>query len=285
MVTVSRFTGIFLYFTAEALSQWHNGGGGECGRPREYSNAAIEIFLTVRILLHLPLRQTQGFIEGLIEQMGLAITCPNYTVVCRPAKELKKKLKKFAQTSEPIHVLVDSSGLKIFGEGEWKMRTHGKSKRRTWRKIHIAINSEQRTIVACEITKATVGDCSVVDDLLSPIPSLDSFTGDGAYDSTGVYDSVKERGARPIIPPDENAVVAKHNHDERNEAVKFIQTHGDNEEARKLWKQEVGYYNRSRVENTFFRFKTMLGPTLKSRREPNQEVEGLLRCHVLNRMT
>jgi hypothetical protein len=225
---------IYLYFSSEALSNWHNGGGGQEGRPREYSNSAIEIFLTLRTLLHLPLRQTQGFIEGLIKKMGLAITCPNYTLACRRAKELMQKLKKFPQSNESIHVLVDSSGLKIFGEGEWKMRTHGKSKRRTWRKIHIAINSNKKTIVACEITEANVGDCSAVKGLLSSIPEIESFTGDGGYDSNGVYNMVTERGAKAIIPPDENAVVAKHNHSERNEAVAFIKANGDDEAARKV---------------------------------------------------
>ena len=276
---------IFLYFTAVAIRQWHHGGGGDCGRPREYSSSAIETFLTLRTLLHLPLRQTQGIVEGLIEQLNLEITCPNYTLACRRAKELEIKIRRLLNSENAIHVLVDSSGLKIYGEGEWKMRTHGKSKRRTWRKIHIAVDRDKKTIVACEITEATVGDTSAVKDLVEQTSTMESFTADGAYDASDVRTLVKANGAIPIIPPDENAIISKANHPERNEAVKFIQDHGDNEEARKLWKQNSGYYQRNGVENTFFRYKTIFGEKLKSRVLANQKTEGMLRCHLLNKMT
>ena len=276
---------IFLYFTQAAIRQWHNGAADTGGRPREYSKAAIETFLVLRTLLHLPLRQTQGFVEGLLEQLGLAITCPNYTLVCRRANELELKIKRLLNSEEAVHVLVDSSGLKIYGEGEWKMRTHGKSKRRTWRKIHIAVDRDKKTIAACEITAATVGDTSGAKRLIEQTSAMESFTADGAYDASEIRTSVKERGATPIIPPDENAVISEDNHRERNEAVKFIQEHGDNEEARKLWKQQSGYYQRNGVENTFFRYKTIFGEKLKSRVSANQRVEGMLRSHLLNRMT
>ena len=275
---------IFLYFTPQALSQWHN-GGETGGRPRKYSKVAFEFFLCLRVLLHLPLRQTQGLIEGLIAQLRLAISCPHYSVVCRRASELEVKIRRLLKEEGAIHVLADSSGLKIYGEGEWKMKTHGKSKRRTWRKIHIAVDAKEKTISACEITEATVGDCTAVENLIKQTPSMKSFTADGAYDASNVRTLVKINGAVPIIPPDENAVISKANHSERNDAVKFILEHGDNEEARKLWKQTVGYYQRNGVENTFFRYKTIFGERMKARSLPNQKIEGMLRCLVLNKMT
>lgn len=275
---------IFLYFTQQALSQWHNGAETD-GRPRKYSKVAFEIFLTLRILLHLPLRQTQGIIEGLIKEMGLKITCPHFSVVCRRAKELEQKIRRLLKDSKTAHVLVDSSGLKIFGEGEWKMRTHGKAKRRTWRKIHIGVDREKKTIVACEITEATVGDCSMTPKLVDQIPNMETFTADGAYDSSEVRYCVKDKGALPIIPPDENAVISKKNDPERNEAVQFIKDHGDNEDARKLWKQNSGYYQRNGAENAFYRYKMIFGEKLKSRELANQKIEGMLRSHILNKMT
>lgn len=165
------------------------------------------------------------------------------------------------------------------------MRTHGKSKRRTWRKIHIAVDREKKTIAACEITDATVADCTAVNDLIKGLDNMKTLTGDGAYDSTAVRNSVKAKGAVPIIPPDENAVISSANHSERNNAVQFIKDNGDNEAARKLWKKTSNYYLRNGVENTFFRYKTIFGEKLKSRSFNNQEIEGLMRSHLLNKMT
>jgi transposase len=276
---------IFLYFTANVRSNWHNGSRETGGRPRDYSAASIELFLMLRTLLKLPLRRTQGFMEGLLEELNWNVRCPNYSLVCRRAPELKNKLERFLKSSEPIHVLVDSSGLKIFGEGEWKMRTHGKSKRRTWRKIHIGVDRKTKAIVTTKLTKATVGDSSVIAKLLDRISNLEGMTGDGAYDANPVYAYLNERKASAIIPPDENAVVSKRHSEVRNNAVEFIKNKGDNDQARKIWKKNVGYYQRSNVENAFFRLKTIFDSTLHSRRLPNQEIETLMRCHLLNRMT
>lgn len=278
---------IFLYFTPEALSNWHNGNGWNkgIGRPRKYSRVAIEMCLTLRLLLRLPLRQTQGFICGLIRKLGLEIQCPDYSLLSIRASELEKKLKRFPRPTGPVHVLIDSSGLKVFGEGEWKVRTHGKDKRRTWRKIHITIDRKEKMILSSEITKSNVHDCTMVTRLLDPIDDIESVTGDGAYDNDGSYHYLKKRGAVPIIPPRENAVIDKHHSEERNKVVETIREYGDNEEARKRWKQETGYHQRSNVENAFFRRKTILGPNLRARNDRNQIVEGLLGCHILNKMT
>lgn len=278
---------IFLYFSPEVLKNWHNGNGWkkDCGRPRKYSQTAIELCLTLRLLFHLPLRQTQGFVEGLIAKLSLCIQCPDYTLLSRRAPELEKKLKRFAQPKGAVHVLIDSSGLKVFGEGEWKVRTHGKDKRRTWKKIHITIDADGKMVLSTEITSSNVHDSTMVKPLLDPIENIEDFTGDGAYDTDGSYRYLENRKAKPIIPPRENAITDDRHSAERNAAVRKIHEYGDNEEARKRWKQEVGYHKRSLVENAFYRRKTILGPNLRSRTEKNQVVEGLLGSHILNKMT
>ena len=155
---------VFLYFTPDALKNWHNANGWNkgIGQPRKYSRLAIEICLTLRLLFRLPLRQTQGFIDGLIRKLGLEIQCPYYSLMSIRAPELEKKLKRFSQPKEPVHVLIDSSGLKVFGEGEWKVRIHGKDKRRTRKKIHITIDRKEKMILSSEITRSNVHDLSLI---------------------------------------------------------------------------------------------------------------------------
>jgi IS5 family transposase len=201
------------------------------------------------------------------------------------APELERKLKRFSKPKGPIHVLIDSSGLKVYGEGEWKVRTHGKEKRRTWKKIHITIDSKEKLVLSTEVTKSNVHDSTMVESLLDPIDDIESLKGDGAYDTNGIYRYLKKRKTKPIIPPRENAVIHKHHSEERNKVVEKIREYGDNEEARKRWKQEEGYHTRSLVENAFFRRKTILGSNLRSRNDSNQVVEGLLGSHILNKMT
>ena len=173
---------VFMYFTPEALKNWHNTNGSKkrFGRPRRFTNLPIETRITLRLLFRLPLRQTEGLVEGIIKQMGLSIECPDHSLMSIRAPALEKKLRRLTQPKEPAHVLIDSSGLKVYGEGEWKVRTHGKDKRRTWKKIHITLDRKEKTILSTEITKSNVHDCEMVKSLLDPIDDIESFTGDGA---------------------------------------------------------------------------------------------------------
>ena len=187
---------------------------------------------------------------------------------------------------ESIHVLIDSTGLKIFGEGEWKMRTHGKSRRRTWRKFHIGIDAITQSIVACEITEANVHDGSMLSTLLKPISrQVGKVTGDGAYDSKANYKTVQDWGAIPIFPPQENATINKKSDPLRRSYVERIKELGDNSEARREWKEEVFYHKRSLVETSMYRFKTIFGDKLSSRRFENQKAEVIMKGYLLNKMT
>ena len=216
---------------------------------------------------------------------GLKLSSPHFSLISKRMGDIRRKPLVIPR-GEDIHVLVDSTGLKIFGEGEWKMRTHGKSKRRTWRKFHIGIDAKTQSIVACEITEANVHDGKMLTPLLEPISDkVGAVTGDGAYDSKSNYGKVKGWGAVPVFPPPENATANKRSDPLRRSYVERIKELGDNEEARKMWKQEVGYHRRSLVETSMFRFKTIFGDRLSSRKFENQRAEALFKAYMLNKMT
>lgn len=279
-----------LWLDEETTGSWYasaSEGERKEGRPFIYSDTAIETILTVGVVYHLPLRALEGFlgsIASLFERTAMRI--PDYSTCSRRSKNLvieirKKKLKE----DEDVHVVVDSTGVKVFGEGEWKVRQHGYSKRRTWKKIHIGIN-EKGEIVATEVTGNDTHDADVATSLLNQVKErIASFGGDGAYDTQSVYDACRARGIpRILIPPRRDAKIRRHGNSKasphpRDENLRMIRKVG-----RKQWKKQSGYHTRSRIEATMFRFKTILGPCAKSRAWRNQITELKIKCNILNRM-
>jgi hypothetical protein len=263
------------------------------GRPEMYSDTAIQCLLVTREVYHLTLRSLQGFMESIIKVSDLELRCPNYTTISKRSKSLNIQMPKTIKTGESVHVLIDSSGFKIYGEGEWKTRKHGVSKRRTWRKLHIALCAESQSVVGAILTTNNVGDSEVFGNLLDTIDApIASVSGDGAYDTVDCYDACDCYGAEPIIPPRKRAKkqVNKEGDDDfslkkRDLALDIIESYGGDSEGRKLWKKESGYHRRSLVETGFFRLKTLFGSQLKSRTFPNQAKEAFARCVALNKMT
>ena len=199
---------VTVWFSQDAIESWSSDKPRQGrGQPQEYSDAAIECCLVLRSLFHLPLRATQGFVDGLIHLLNLEIKAPDYTLLCKRSGNLKVALRELP-SREPINIVVDSTGLKIFGEGEWKMRCHGKLKRRSWRKIHLAVNSDTHEIVGCEVTDHRTHDCEKISDILPNSP-LGEVCADGAYDNQKSYDAINERGGRPLIPPRSGAALTK----------------------------------------------------------------------------
>jgi len=185
--------------------------------------------------------------------------------------------------NEPLHVLVDATGLKVFGEGEWKVRIHGIGKRRTWRKLHIAMDADTREILATVASTSNVGDKAVLPNLLAQITDeIAQLTGDGGYDYADCYEVIAGRKARAVIPPRRTGRL--HPQDERLRArdknLRRIKRVG-----RKRWKSESHYHRRSLVETAMMRLKTIFGSGLSSRRFHNQATEMTVRCAALNRMT
>jgi len=254
------------------------------GRPCVYPDALIQMLLGLKQVFHLPLRALQGFAMSL-RRLGLPeLAVPNYTTLSRRAQSLEVVLPAL-RTGQPLHLVVDSTGLKVFGEGEWKVRKHGWSKRRTWRKVHLAMDAKTGQICAALMTHQDVGDSDVLPDLLDQLPpetSADTIGGDGAYDTKSCHAAIAQRGAQPSIPPREGASSwpeATPGAAWRNAAIDAIAN-----SSRREWKKASGYHRRSLVENLMYRLKTLTGHSLWAREVASQATEVAIRAGVLNRM-
>ncbi len=271
-----------IWFANDVLVDWRNTQRtGAVARPQVYTATAIACMLTLQQIFHLRLRQTEGFVRSLLTLAKVDLPVPDYTTLSRRRKTLAVHVPH-APAHAPLHVLVDSTGLKIFGEGEWKARQHGVSKRRTWRKVHLGVDAATQTIVACVVTTNDLHDCEALPDVLAQIPdALAQVTTDGAYDTFGCYAAIHDRHAQAIIPPRVDAVLnADADWAVRNATVARVAEIG-----RTAWKQEAGYHRRSLAETAMSRLKTIFGSTLTSRTLAGQHTEATLRCAALNRMT
>ena len=250
------------------------------GRRRRYTDSAILCALQLREVYHLPLRATEGLVRSILRLMQLELPVAHYSTLSRRARSLSLSL---ATSSKKIkHLVIDSSGLKVYGEGEWQMRTHGKQKRRTWRKLHISMDAETHQLTAASLTDKDILDRHALAGLLEQTAAeVERVCADGAYDFEQCYRAIKKRQAVALIPPREDAVVrGKSPFESRDENVRAIKSQG-----RKQWKQESTYHRRSLVETAFFRLKTIFSDRLRSRRTDTQTTEARTRCLAMNRMT
>jgi hypothetical protein len=275
---------------------WDAAPTGRRGRQQTYSDAAIQTCLSMKVLFGMALRQTTGFVESLLRLVGLDWTVPDFSTLSRRQKTLAVNIP-YRGSKGPLHLLIDSTGIKIEGEGEWHARKHGGPKRRVWRKIHLGIDEETLEIRAVEITGSHIGDAPVLPDLLKQIPAheqIGSVTADGAYDTRKCHDAIADRGAHAVIPPRKNAKPWKtvtagalaivlgpmaDNGSPRNEALRASKYLG-----RALWRRWSGYHRRSRVETKMHCVK-LLGQRLMARDFDRQVAELQVRIAVLNGYT
>jgi len=268
---------------------WRHTGKKQRGSQFDYSGQAILVMLTVREVFHLTNRGVKGFVRSLFRMMEINLPVPDHSTLSKRGKELKVKLPK--KTSQSLNIVMDSTGLKIYGEGEWKVRMHGVSKRRTWRKLHVGANPEDGEIQAVLLTENNVSDNQAVEKLLEQIePAIIEFAADGAYDKRKVYDSlnVHSPNVNILIPPRKNARIWKHGNSKterlkRDENLRFIRKDG-----RKEWKKNSGHHVCSWAETTMFRLKTIFGHNLSARLLDPQAVQttqALVRCAALNKLT
>jgi hypothetical protein len=277
-----RRGGITVWFTDEAVAAWHAPATGARGGQPIYSAIAIETGLTLRLVFHQPLRQTEGLLRSIADVLGISIAIPDHTTLSRRAGGLKI-LPKHIDRAEPLHLLVDSTGPKIYGEGEWLDQKHGIRSPRRWRKLHLGMNADTHEIVAVELTPDDVGDVSEIPRLLDQIEAdVDSMAADGAYDGEAVYNAVAERhpDAAVIIPPRMTAVASGTNTTQRDIHIATIAKRG-----RMGWQRRSGYNRRSPIETAMFRYKTIVERRLHARTLPNQRTEVQIGCNILNRMT
>jgi len=264
--------------------RWEGAPTGKRGRRRLYSDAAIQSCLTLKVLFGMALLQTNGFVESLLRLIGLDWSVPDFSTLCRRQKTLAVNIP-YRGSNGPLHLRIDSTGIKVEGESEWNARKHGGSKRRVWRKIHLAIDEQTLEVRAIEVTTSDIGDAPMLPELLdqiAPHHEVASVTADGAYDTRKCHDAIAERGADAVIPPRRNAQPWKEitaGAAARNEALRASRRLG-----RAIWRRWSGYHRRSRAETKMHCVK-LLGQRLMARDFDRQVAELHVRVAVLNRFT
>lgn len=262
---------------------------GKKGRPRTYSDDAILCALMVRAVYHLPLRGLQGFLQWAFQTMQLALPVPCYTRICRRAASIGQELKKLT-TKRPTDIVFDSTGVKIYGEGEWKVRQHGTSKRRTWKKIHLAVCPDTHEIVLSELTGSHFADSRVAKEMVKKLPKRTrNAYGDGAYDREAFYEELHRRNIKGIVCPIRGGQLQDLRKMpwmiNRNKTLRAVAAMGNDDVARKRWKIASGYHRRSLGETAMFRFKTIFSGGFRSRALKQQKAELYAKSIALNKMT
>jgi IS5 family transposase len=257
---------------------------GRRGASPTYTDLAIATFEMLKSIYGLAGRQTEGFVTSLFELMGVDLPVPEHSTVSRRKSKLSVTLPVIPKSGS-VHLVVDSTGVKVYGEGEWKTRQHGVSKRRTWRKLHLGVDESTGEILAAVVTTNNVHDSKVLPDLLDATEAdIEQVSADGAYDKRDCYNALTERGATAAIPPQKNAKIWQHGNCKapphpRDENLRAIRKRG-----RKSWKRGSNYHRRSIAETTMFRLKAIFGGKLRSRKFDNQAAELFMQCVALNRM-
>jgi IS5 family transposase len=252
------------------------------GQPK-YTETAITSLLSLRFVFRQPLRAMEGFAKSLVAMMNLDIDVPDYSTLSNKLKEMKIKLPPVCKDSGGGYVAsIDSTGVKIHGQGEWNRKKHSQKDRRQWVKVHLVVDNESMQIIGVEATADDVHDCEVFDQLVDKLPTrINKVLGDGAYDTLEAYKKSLDNGIDLVALPRDNAVVdlkSKELHVlRRNEHVAKYQ-----EKGIYAWANKNDYWDRNRSETTISRFKTTFSGTLSSRKVASQKNEITLKCAILN---
>ena len=261
---------------------------GKPGASVTYSEKAIQACLSLRLLLKLPLRQTQGFLASLFRLTQQTLPVPDYTTLSRRQKGLLARLP-VCPSERPRHIVLDYTGLKVFGEGEWKVPKHGKGRRRVWRKLHLSVDEKSGEVLAVRMSEGDAADGPYLPELVRESQRVGGTIGqasaDGAYDSWDNDAFLTEQGIVSTIPPRSGSKIRQHGNSkqaplQRDESLRGIRRLG-----RRGWAKASGYTRRCLAETQMMRQKRILGGCLLSRGSASQWVECQLRCAVLNRLT
>jgi hypothetical protein len=277
---------ITFWLTDDFEKEWRHTGEKQRGSQFDYSDQAILVMLTMKEVFQLTNRQTEGFMRSLFALIKVNLPVPDHSTLSKRGKDLKVNLPK--KSNQRLNIVMDSTGLKIYGEGEWKVRQHGVSKRRTWRKLHVGVNPEDGEIQAVILTENSVSDGDAVETLLQQIEQeIDKFAADGAYDKRKVYDHLNAHSPEVdiLIPPRKNARIWKHGNTKTQRLKRDENLRSIRKQGRQEWKKLSGYHVRSLAETTMFRLKTIFGDELSARLFETQTTQALVRCAALNSMT
>ncbi|NPD66638.1 IS5 family transposase (plasmid) [Lichenicola cladoniae] len=274
-----------LWLDEAALAGWHAPRRMTRGGQPVYAEVAIELVLTLRLVFHLALRQVEGFARSVLLLLGLDLRVPDHSTLSRRGRTFAGRQPRAARHDRPVHVVLDSTGLQVFGQGEWDAEKHGRTPRQ-WRKLHLAVDAETGEIVAHSLTDKDTGDISEVAGLLATVEGhIASVIADGAYDGASVYDAAVARQRNPppdiIIPPRASSIVngASRVDTVRNRHVRYIA-----EKGRMAWQQANGYGRRSIVETTIGRYKHIIASKLRVRSTTGQKGEVAIAIRALNQM-
>jgi IS5 family transposase len=253
------------------------------GRPKLFSHPLIQLLLMLKIQYRLTYRALEGFSKSMLPLLQENIALPTYSLICKRASELEARLPKLSRRHPQI-IMLDATGIKVFGEGEWKVKIHGKTKRRKWIKVHVAVDAKTQEIIGVEITDGHAADCTVGPKLIAKCPNTaKEYLADGGYDTDGCRKAIEKKRAKALIPPRKNAK-CKPGLNERNQAISERRGLGLDELGSSLWGKLTGYSQRALVETTFSRLKGLYGPMFYSRKTSSQRVEGYLKCLMMNQM-
>ncbi|MCM2450040.1 IS5 family transposase [Agrobacterium vitis] len=276
-----------LWITPDALAGWAAPRRRTRGGQPLYSDLAIETTLMLGMVFGLRLRQSKGLLSSVLDMMGLDLPVPDHTTLSRRARTWKPSGRGNDRphvADGPIHVLVDNTGLKVYGASQWLEEKHGVKSRRSWRKLHLAVDADSGEIIAHSLTDQETGDASQLDPLLDQINNeIDQFTADGAYDGAPSYDVVLRHspGARVVIPPRSNAVEKPNAQAscQRHDHIASVQIDGQLK-----WQASTGYGKRALVETAMGRYKGVIGQRMRARSFLAQQTEAAIGVALLNRM-
>ncbi len=240
---------ITLWISHDAIAWWKPAPTGRRGAQRKFSDHAIETALTLRLVFRLPLRQAEGFLRSLLSLMGVNLEAPDHTTLSRRSQRLDLALGGLP-TNEPIHLIVDSTGLSSVGEGEWAAAKYGGRGKRAWKKLHLGID-RSGVIVAEVLTDGNVDDAKTALDLIDEVEGdITSITADAAYDTLAIYAAAAARSAKVVVPPIKTATRSRQRNSRqcaRDRTIVRVKQIGH-----RRWKKESGYHRQARAENTFF---------------------------------
>lgn len=270
---------VTFWLDQQAIDNWYcKEHHGRRGRGFQFSDTAVETALTLKVLFGLPLRGVEGFIDSLFSLMQLDCRSPGYSSLSKRAKTVEVQYKR--RSRGPVaHVVVDATGVKIYGEGEWHAYKHGREKRSRWQKLHLAVDAVSHEVIAAQTSLDTVGDNEVLPHLLNPLRrEIQKISADGAYDTKACHQLLQRKGTQAVIPPRKNAGFWEEGHP-RNEAVKALK------EGRLAdWKRDNDYHQRSLSETAMSRYKGLASPKLSLRCHDAQVAELLVGVRIMNKV-
>lgn len=284
---------IHLWISPDALSKWNYQGKRKPGGVKRFSDVAIQACLVIKEVYRLSLRQCEGFVRSLSQLLGIK-KVPSYTTICRRMRTIQFDLNSHLPKDKGLHLLIDSTGLKVLGQSEWYKKKHNLRSYSLWSKLHIAVDHSSQKLVAVKRSDAHGYDSKYLGPLLDQLDAkINCIYADGAYDKRLCYEDAYQHQAHLIAPVQKRARKQKANRNyrchesliDRDRKIDFISEFEDEEIGRKMWKVASGYHKRSLVETAMYRLKQNFGDRLQCKKEEHQEKQMEARAFALNMMT